>query len=40
MGGLLSFIPGEGTYTNLGDTGEEWVKKTDGDGEEAKTSAR
>ena len=21
MGGLLSFIPGEGTYTNLGDTG-------------------
>ena len=27
--------------TNLEDTGaEEWVKKTDGDGEETKTSAR
>ena len=26
--------------TNLRDAGEEWVKKTDGDGEETKTSAR
>ena len=25
---------------NLRDAGEEWVKKTDGDGEETKTSAR
>ena len=26
--------------TNSRDAGEEWVKKTDGDGEETKTSAR
>ena len=30
----------EQPHTNSRDAGEEWVKKTDGDGEETKTSAR